>query len=394
MEEVPIVVVHIPLLKGDNVSLSFMVSGAHRPPKTPREAWQGLVTSIRESFQSEGLFLPALQQRDMVQFRVTRYKGEPCRVSHRKKPLAQFVWEVYWECREAAVQVYKETMTVLNDFVASFGEQKARLCREYQAILKDGGPHGHCMWFRAHKFQSKKGLHVTMEPLDAGWPVASLQTCSRVMRGIRERAAWPDFDADMTCVQGRWNRSLLVVDLDETLVHTKCGEAAFHIPEVPGKSYHFIVSRPETFHFGKYHVFLRPGWKEFLLAANAHFDEVLLWTAADPWYADAILHFMDPDHALLPYRCVRGHDGRKSLHHLRRNHVLLLDDKTAYRFQTHGKFLHVPPFVVWGEPKTPADIHDVGVLPWLAKHMARLHQAATSAFPVKRLQESLYTATT
>lgn len=81
------------------------------------------------------------------------------------------------------------------------------------------------------------------------------------------------------------NPSILVLDLDETLVHSVMGSNTSPIPV---------------------HVFLRPGVSAFLEAMHAAFDELVLFTAGTQEYADYVVDtFLDPGRRLIKRRFYR-----------------------------------------------------------------------------------------
>jgi RNA polymerase II subunit A small phosphatase-like protein len=118
-------------------------------------------------------------------------------------------------------------------------------------------------------------------------------------------------------------KHLLVLDLDETLVHSA---------EAP------LAQKPHfTFKMGDLRVdtLFRPGLRAFLNAAAALFD-ICIFTASRQYYAEPILNFLDPDGTLFKKRLFR-HDCNelsnggttKDVSALGRelDHVIIIDNK-------------------------------------------------------------------
>ena len=79
-------------------------------------------------------------------------------------------------------------------------------------------------------------------------------------------------------------KKLLVLDLDETLIHAN---------EVS-------IGRKPDFDIGDYIVYKRPGVNEFVEYCFEHFD-VAIWTSSNRLYADAIVNFLIPDPSKLQF---------------------------------------------------------------------------------------------
>jgi Dullard-like phosphatase family protein len=73
--------------------------------------------------------------------------------------------------------------------------------------------------------------------------------------------------------KGRPGNRTLVLDLDETLVHTKFNKQTGAVCEI----------------------LLRPGLEEFLSTCSTHFDEVVAFTAGIKSYGEQVLATIDPD---------------------------------------------------------------------------------------------------
>lgn len=93
------------------------------------------------------------------------------------------------------------------------------------------------------------------------------------------------------------SRITLVLDLDETLVHSSVEEI-----ESPDMVF------PVSFNGVDYSVFarVRPGYKEFIEFALKHF-EVVVFTASQSIYADKLLDILDPENRFFHHRVFRDH---------------------------------------------------------------------------------------
>ena len=144
----------------------------------------------------------------------------------------------------------------------------------------------------------------------------------------------------------------LVLDLDETLVHTRFGEGGGAVALV------------------------RPHAREFLTAAGAMFGELVLFTAAAREYADDVVDQLDPGRTLISRRFYRDSctptPGGALAKDLRRvaperdvaeGRVLLLDNTPAsYALQPR---CGVPIGSWFGEPADRALPATLGVLAWV-----------------------------
>ena len=136
-------------------------------------------------------------------------------------------------------------------------------------------------------------------------------------------------------------RKLLVLDLDETLIHGN--------PEAVGGDFH-AAGIP---------VFVRPGAILFLKQMTAVFD-LAVWTSASADYANDIVKTLFPSPPMFLWcreRCVRWFNPEKceteyvkDLKKLRRlgwdlAHVLVVDDSPEKLVRNYGNLVRVPPFV-------------------------------------------------
>jgi TFIIF-interacting CTD phosphatase-like protein len=146
---------------------------------------------------------------------------------------------------------------------------------------------------------------------------------------------------------------LLVLDLDETLLHST---------ETPPTN-----TNLPTYRVGAYYTRFRPGLQQFLLTV-ADLYRLAIWTAAGNIYADSALEalrehtHLDPDFAFVftSERCTRQHaDGleRAPLKDLKkvfrrgyeRSGVLMLDDRPDGLRRHRGNLLRVRPWT--GDPE-------------------------------------------
>jgi len=93
-----------------------------------------------------------------------------------------------------------------------------------------------------------------------------------------------DLDADPTSPTSDIGKKCLVLDLDETLVHSS-------FRAVPGADFVIPVQIEEVVHF--VYVMKRPGVDEFLIEMAKHY-EIVIYTASLNKYADPLLDLLDP----------------------------------------------------------------------------------------------------
>ena len=140
-------------------------------------------------------------------------------------------------------------------------------------------------------------------------------------------------------------KSLLILDLDETLVHAT---------EQP------LVHRPH-FEVPPHHVYKRPLLTPFLEACSAHF-ELAVWTSASSDYASAVIGEIWPPTLELSFlwsrtRCTRRLDLErmqqiliKDLKKVKKmgyslERVLMVDDSPSKLSRQYGNLVRVKPFV-------------------------------------------------
>ncbi len=139
-------------------------------------------------------------------------------------------------------------------------------------------------------------------------------------------------------------RKLLVLDLDETLLHAS---------EAP-------LADPEDFRVGPYHVYLRPGLDEFVAFALPTF-RVGVWTASGERYASQVIDRVFPQGSLeftwSSRRCTQARDWRtgqyntlKNLAKLKRRgyalaSIIAVDDTPSKYARSYGNLVTVREFV-------------------------------------------------
>jgi carboxy-terminal domain RNA polymerase II polypeptide A small phosphatase len=158
-------------------------------------------------------------------------------------------------------------------------------------------------------------------------------------------------------------KNLLVLDLDETLLHSR------RIP----------LDREPDFHAHPYAVYFRPHLESFLEQIFRWYD-VAVWTSAGEDYARIITGRLFPDLEQLRFiwsanRCTRGFNSEtletfsiKDLRKLRRlgydlKRVLVVDDSPEKHLRNYGNLIRVSPF--------EGDLAD-GELPTLASYLESL----------------------
>ena len=77
--------------------------------------------------------------------------------------------------------------------------------------------------------------------------------------------------------------SCIVLDIDETLIHTK------HMTTVPNDKFKKQSDISFKLHDVYYYIHIRPHAKEFLQKVFENFDHVCIWTAAEKSYAKKII---------------------------------------------------------------------------------------------------------
>lgn len=164
----------------------------------------------------------------------------------------------------------------------------------------------------------------------------------------------------------------IVLDMDETLIHSIFLEdIASLIRARLGKKKKYTKAREAKLmakfkqradfilesNDGQVAVYLRPGLRRFLRKVSK-MCEVVLWTAGERSYAEAILNRIDPDRRYFHYRlfrehCVKwkNHDSVKDLRLLGRNmsRTVLIDNDRMHIGLNRSNFVLIKDF--YGDPK-------------------------------------------
>ena len=158
-------------------------------------------------------------------------------------------------------------------------------------------------------------------------------------------------------------KPLLILDLDETLVHAR---------EVP-------LARAPDFVIAPYVLYLRPGVRAFLAHAAQHYV-LAVWTSSSPLYARAVTDLLfgteeAPAFVWASDRCTLRRDletdiwcQSKPLRKVRRRgydlrRVLVVDDSPEKHTRNYGNLIAIRPFE--GDP-------DDDELPQLSRYLERL----------------------
>ena len=148
--------------------------------------------------------------------------------------------------------------------------------------------------------------------------------------------------------------SCIVLDIDETLIHTK------HITQVPNDKFKKKSDISFKLHDMYYYVLVRPHAKEFLQKIFENFDHVCIWTAAEKSYAKKIVSKLmtsEQQNSLLEFwsrkNCVVDNDGNytKPLSKLFEKHsflnaknIVLVDNNELITSLNKGISINVPDF--------------------------------------------------
>ncbi len=150
-------------------------------------------------------------------------------------------------------------------------------------------------------------------------------------------------------------KKLLILDLDETLIHTETFKEADYLEE---GTFDFKFKINDYYYFTR----KRPFLKEFIDYAFNNF-EVAIWTAAERDYAKIILKESNIDESKLEFfwtkeRCTiklnyesQKHYGVKNLSKVRRigkwdlKDILIVDDIRETAENNYGNLINIKPFV-------------------------------------------------
>ena len=151
------------------------------------------------------------------------------------------------------------------------------------------------------------------------------------------------------------NKKTLILDLDETLVHSSFKQYNINIPSDIIMNINFENEKREI------HVLIRPGVKEFLERISKRF-EIIIFTASLSKYASPLIDILDNNN-LISYRLFRQHctfvNGVfvKDLNKLNRKleDLILLDNSPfAYMFHNNNGF----PIKTWYDDKSDRELYN------------------------------------
>ena len=147
--------------------------------------------------------------------------------------------------------------------------------------------------------------------------------------------------------------SCIVLDIDETLIHTK------HMTQVPNDKFKKQSDISFKLHDVYYYIHIRPHAKNFLETVFKNFDHVCIWTAAEKSYAKKIISkIMTPEqqNSLLEFwsrkNCViKDGNYTKPLSKLFEKHsflngknIVLVDNNELITSLNKGMSINVPDF--------------------------------------------------
>ena len=111
-----------------------------------------------------------------------------------------------------------------------------------------------------------------------------------------------------TCDEKGYKKKLLLLDLDETLIHSEIRDKNnFHFLNKlkdSAKCYHKIFSFIEKNYKYYFDIFFRPYLFDFLHEIHNYFD-IAIFTASSKGYADTIIDYIDPSKTFFKFRLYR-----------------------------------------------------------------------------------------
>ena len=111
-----------------------------------------------------------------------------------------------------------------------------------------------------------------------------------------------------TCDERGNKKKLLLLDLDETLVHSEIRDKKnFHVLNKlkdSAKCYHKVFSYMEKNYLYYFDIFFRPYLFDFLHEIQNYFD-IAVFTASCKGYADTIIDYIDPSNTIFKFRLYR-----------------------------------------------------------------------------------------
>ncbi len=169
----------------------------------------------------------------------------------------------------------------------------------------------------------------------------------------------------LACLKGSLTNKVMVLDLDETLVHSSDDKTLsqyinLNDPDIARRYYNLKFRDPNHGQVELWGMY-RPGMKEFLNFCNEYFQCVVVWSAGTPHYVKAIVDdiFKDIDPPKLVYardKCVKYEDllikpldmiinENPEIFRCGLDRVYVLDDReTTFSLTNPGNAIHIPVF--------------------------------------------------
>jgi len=124
-----------------------------------------------------------------------------------------------------------------------------------------------------------------------------LKKVIKTLKGFDRIDFQPEIDKRAVFLPKSNKKYTLVIDLDETLIHSDFDN---ELSENSHKTLQFTHENEVII----FNLYIRPGVNEFLSFAKERF-EIVIFTASRKEYADCILNYLDPEHNIFSHRLYR-----------------------------------------------------------------------------------------